>query len=304
MVKKIIYISEPEEINIDSNKFETKFEFLKGDIKFKKNYNKHSHILLIRTKTRVDRNVLNKFPNVKHIIRTGVGLDNIDLDACREKNVKVYNSGDANANAVSDYVVCMILLSLRKIHKLSKKDLVKWNRYKFLGREVSEEKYGIIGFGNIGRKVYDKLSGLGAEDFYVYDPFIDTQIFNSLRIKKCNTIKKVFKNATVITLHIPLNSKTFHIINSPIIRILKKEAILVNASRGGIVDENAIIDSTKNKKFTYIADVFESEPKIRKGLLKNPNVIPTPHIAAMTHQANQKMVDYAMKNFLLNKNVL
>jgi len=298
-----IYISEPKEIHPRALKLLNHFKLIKGDPDFCTNHQSDCQILLIRSKTKIKKSILTKFPKLKHIIRVGVGLDNINFNLCQKNNIKIYNAPGSNSNAVSEYVVNILLSCTRKTNLLKNQDLIKWNRFKFLGQELNQKTIGLIGFGNVAKLVHKKLSSFGCR-FLIYDPYIDYQQFSfdhTIFVKK---ISAVFTKASIISVHVPLTSKTHYLINSTLLNKMKNSSILINSSRGGIVNEKQILKIFPSKHCTYIADVFENEPKINKKLINHPNVICTPHIASMTVEANFAMAKNAINNFLHKKPVL
>lgn len=258
-------------------------------------------VLFIRTYTTVDKNVLEKARNLKAIIRAGVGLDNIDLDECRKRDIRVYHSPGSNANAVASHTVALIFAVLRKIAKADKHVREgKWNRDEFLSHELDDRVIGIVGFGAIGKLVAKKLSGFDV-GFLAYDPYLSKeQIEDSNdRVKKIDDIHELVRKSDVITIHVPLVPETKYLIGEKEFGMMKPQTIVINTSRGGVVSEKALIDSLKNDRIHGAGlDVFEEEPPSNKELLGLHNVVLTPHTASMTDQANRNMSVHAVENFL------
>lgn len=300
-----IYISEPNAIDVATVADlipQTDFQFTQGDGNFS-NSGRHPYdTLLIRSTTEIKGDIKQHFANLKNIIRVGTGLDNIDLEFCKENNIAVFNAAGANADAVSEYVVATALYALRRLNMLTDEDITTWNRFKFRGHSMSEQKIGIIGFGNIGKLVYEKLHAFKPEQFLAYDPFVTQSMVQDFDITMTD-LETVLKESSLITLHLPLIPQTKHIIDDNKLSLLQDNSILINASRGGIVDEQALIKYAPTHNVTYIADVVENEPHPHADLVASKNTIITPHIASLTKASEDAMLSDAIKNFLDNKPV-
>lgn len=295
-----IYISEPDAINIElvrSILADTNYSTKLGDINFGHKEHPGCEALFIRSATKVSSNILNYFPNLKAIIRAGTGLDNVDLDYCEKNDIAVFNSPGANANAVAEYVVTMSLYALRKLHLLEEQDIKSWNRFKFMGREINQITIGVIGYGHVGKLLVQKMSALGCTRFLVYDPYIprDTRLPEGAELV---SLDRLLEHSYILSLHIPLTKESRHLISFERLIKLKDGAILINASRGGVVDEESLLEIIENKDVTYAADTVEGEPFTNPRLLKNKNVIVTPHIASLTETSQDEMVSQALNNFL------
>lgn len=300
MNKLKIYVCEPKEINKEALELlEKEYEVVLGDKELKENFDSDCEILMVRSGVNVNQEVLNKFGNLHYVIRVGVGLDNVDTKLCAERGIKVFNSPGSNANAVAEYVVGIVLFRLRKFDLLTRKDIEEWNRFKFMGGELKGKIIGLVGFGNIAKLVYKKLLAFDCR-FIVYDPYIDnSQKFESLEFTE--SLESLFKDSDIISIHVPLIDETFHLVDEALLGLMKDGVILVNTSRGPIVNEEKVIEMFFGRKSTYIADVFENEPNVSKKLLNHPNVICTPHIASMTWEADRMMAVKAAENFLTIK---
>lgn len=295
-MKKTIYITEPDVINLEPiENLLSEYETVKGDTSF-------SHppadcsIIVIRSATSVDTKIKDKFPMLRHIIRIGVGVDNIDVEFCNKEGIAIYNAQGANADAVSDYVIAMMFVALRKINLLTPNDVETWNRFKFTGHNMSNRMVGIIGFGNIGRQIFQKLQGFGCKDFFAYDPFVKAEDMPN-GVTYASSVEDVMRNSDVITLHVPLIPSTEYLINRNNLSLLKKGSVLLNASRGGIVNEADIIGYIQSNDITYIADTIENEPHIDQNLLNKDKIIITPHIASLTAESEESMVSVAFRSF-------
>lgn len=296
--KTILYLTEPDVVDSTAlHLLESEYLLIQGDLTGNKNYIPHIRGLIIRTQTKVDHDFLNKFPELEAIIRIGVGMDNIDILECQRRHIELFNAPGSNAHAVAEYVIGMILTGLRKWHHLTTDDVVAWNRSKYIGSELHGKTVGIIGFGNIGRLVYQKLVTWGC-NFIVYDPYLNTQDFHYFSLRFVSQLEEVLQQTSIITLHVPLSAETLHLLSFKQLTLLPQNFMLVNAARGGIVDEAALKEILIQKHGTYIGDVFENEPLVDPQLVTMPEVIATPHIAAMTEEANTAMAYEAIENYL------
>lgn len=300
MNKKIAYVSEPEEIYLNGESKLLKsagYKIVNGDKTISVNYSSNIETLIMRSYTKIDSLLLSRLPNLKNIVRVGVGMDHIDIVSCKNRGINIYNSAGANSNAVAEYVVCQILSALRKTNLLNEYDLVNWNRFKYMGQEMSNQVVGLVGFGNIARLVYKKLNSFDCKKFLVYDPYVDPKSIEAENIEFC-TLDFLLKNSNIISLHLPLTKETFHLVGQKNLKKIKNGAILINTSRGAIVDEKEMIYFLKTGNLTYVCDVFEKEPEVKKGMIKQGNFIGSPHIASMTTEANSKMVSIAISNLI------
>lgn len=299
-----VYVSEPDAINIAlvRKTLDEDWEIIEGNPSFSgedENIERCS-VLLIRSATTVTSAIKETFPSLRHIIRIGVGVDNIDMGFCNREGIAVYNAPGANADAVSDYVVGMMFHALRKLHLLTQQDVAAWNRFKFTGRSMAGRTIGIIGFGNIGRQLFRKLQGFNCKAFFVYDPFVKKEDMPE-GATYAASVEEVLRSSDIVTLHVPLIPSTKHLINKDNLALLPEEAILINASRGGIVSEADVTEYMQEHSLIYIADTVEGEPEVSKALLNTTNVIVTPHIASLTKEADDNVVVVALENFLDHK---
>jgi len=255
--------------------------------------------IFIKTYTRITSNFLSQFPNLKYILRAGTGLDHIDLKACEKRNIKVINSPNANANAVSEFIISsMILLSRNILPQIKQINTGQWRNDKIAGFEIKSKTIGIIGFGAIGKLVSKKLQNFEIKKINVYDPYIDQKTIAGHNAEKCE-LDYLLKNSDIITLHLPLNAKTKDLLNKEKISLIKKSGLIINTSRGGIINEKDLILALKKNKIKGAAlDVFENEPNINSELLSLPNTILTPHISGMSKESKIATSTQVVKNFL------
>jgi D-3-phosphoglycerate dehydrogenase len=267
--------------------------------------------LVIRSATNFNDDLIEQAEKLKIIIRAGEGTDNIDKKKCKEKNIKVANTPGANNNSAAEHAFSLILSSLRKTPQANESmKSGKWEKSKFMGNELWKKTVGIIGFGRIGQILAKRLQGFEPNILF-YDPFVkDSDIPNTKRIE---TIEEIFKQADVVSIHVPLMDATRNLISKSQLDCLKDNCLLVNASRGGIVKESDFIEfmqdeRTKERGVRAAFDVFDTEP-LPSGskVTELDNVILTPHIGASTEEAQIRvgqMVIHQLKEFLLNKNLL
>lgn len=295
-----VYVTEPEVIDMKVVRAVLKganIDVSLGDTVFTNSQAQNYDALLIRTATRIDRDIKRHFPYIKSIVRVGTGLDNIDLNYCKAANISIYNSPGANADAVSDYTVAMMLYGLRKLQLLNERAIKTWDRFIFLGNSMTEQIIGIVGFGHIGKQLHKKLSGFACKEFYVYDPYLSARDMPDENTR-FSSIEELLQKSSIISLHLPLTPETKHLINSKALALLRDGAILINASRGGIVDEDAVLKALEGQQLTYIADAVEGEPNVNPGLLTHKDVIITPHIASLTIESDKTMIRAALANFI------
>ncbi|MBU0975625.1 MAG: NAD(P)-dependent oxidoreductase [Patescibacteria group bacterium] len=247
-------------------------------------------VLFIRTYTTVDKEFLSKFTRLKYILKAGVGLDKIDLKICQTRGIEVINAPGSNANAVAEYVICTIIFAARSINQQNlrlRKGL--WRNRILIGSELQGSVLGIVGCGAIGQQLARKVNFWELKKILGYDPFLDKEILKECGIQK-STLKQLLKESDFITLHLPLNPMTKNLITQEKIRLMKKSAVLINAARGGIINEKDLIYALGKKIIkAAVLDVFEQEPAINLDLLTLDNLYTTPHIAALTMEAEKEM---------------
>jgi phosphoglycerate dehydrogenase-like enzyme len=297
-----IYVTEPEVINSQIiHKFlPEEWKIVEGTPEFTGDDANTCDTLLIRSATTVTSSIKGTFPQLKQIIRVGVGVDNIDMDFCNSEGIAVFNAPGANADAVSDYVVCMMLQALRKTFLLTQRDITDWNRFKFTGRSMAGRSIGIVGFGNIGKQVFHKLQSFNCKAFFAYDPFIKKEDM-PVGVTCADSIEEVLRNSDIVTLHVPLLPTTKYLINKNNLRLMPREAILINTSRGGIVNEADVVSYGQHHDLVYIADTVEGEPHVSGDMLHAKDVIVTPHITSLTKESDDNTIAVALDNFLKGK---
>ena len=240
--------------------------------------------LIVRSATKVTREVIETGEKLKVIGRAGVGLDNIDLEAARERGIEVVNTPGATAISVAELTIGMMIACARNIVRgtLGIKSSL-WEKKALKGIELSGKRAGIIGLGRIGREVAKRLRCLGMEVVY-YDPLVSESDL-AMRLE----FDELIRTSDFITLHLPLTEQTHHLIGEREFEKMKEGVILVNCARGGIVDEEALYHALKSGKVRAAGlDVFEVEPLNRSKLIELNNVVLTPHIGAQTVEGQKR----------------
>jgi len=247
--------------------------------------------VIVRSRTKVTREIIEAAEKLKAICRAGVGLDNIDLKAAEDHGIKVLSSPEAPTIAVAELVFGLLLCFSRKISycdRMMKEG--KWVKREALGFELKGKTLGIIGLGRIGREVAVRARAFGMRVIYfdVYRP--SSEVEKNLGVEY-RDFSDLLREADIITVHVPLTPKTHHLIGEKEFSLMKDGVILVNTSRGPVVDTKALLAALKSGKVSGAClDVFEHEPPREDWeleLVKLPNVIATPHIGAMTVEAQR-----------------
>ena len=235
--------------------------------------------LVVRSRTKVTKEVIDLGHNLKIIGRVGSGLDNINLFGTQKRKIKVINSPESNSEAVTELAIGLILSLLRKLSSsYSSMSQGLWLKRDFKGQELGGKKVGVIGFGHVGKSVAKILTAFGAKvDYYS-------------RTQKTNSLKYIFKHSDIITVHLPLNNATKNLINNDLLSLMKPTSFFINTSRGGVIEEKSLFKLLQEKKIAGVAlDVFWQEPLPPVSpWRKLPNVILTPHIGASTNEALEK----------------
>lgn len=254
------------------------------------------HIMIVRGATKVTREVINAASNLKLIVRPGVGLENIDKTAAKERGITVKNTPIATTISVAEHTFGLILALARHVpqgdHAIRNGI---WDRKKYTGAEVHGKTLGLIGFGRIGQEVALRALSFGMK-VVANDPFIDSKSVRSLNIPLID-LDELLKTSDYISLHVPFMPTTTHMIDSHVIDKMKQGVRIINCSRGGIVDEEALAAAIKTGQVAGAAfDVFEKEPPDRDNpLLKLDSFICSPHIGAYTAEGQARASEEAAR---------
>ena len=258
--------------------------------------------IIVRNRTQVNIELLDAAPALKVVGRLGVGLDNIDLDACKERGIEVCPAVGANTLSVVEYVVSTAMALTRTAYFSNTAMIAgEWPRGVLgNGGEVSGRTIGLFGFGGIAQEVAKHAVSLGMS-VAAYDPYLpkDNPAWDG--VKTCTT-DALLEIADILSLHVPLTKETADMIDSDAIAKMKSGAILINTARGGIVDENAVVSALKSGKLGGAAlDVFATEPLTAEAGAKfvdTPNLILTPHIAGVTFEGNTRVSHVTVENVM------
>lgn len=248
--------------------------------------------LIVRNRTRVTPTLLASAPHLDCIGRLGVGLDNIDVAACRDRGIAVFPATGANALSVAEYVVTAALVLRRGAWFANAGMLAgEWPRSECSGRELAGSLLGLVGFGAIARATAARARALGMR-VAACDPFVppDDPAWDGIRSL---SLEALLAKADVVSLHVPLTVKTRHLIDAGALSLMKPDAILINVARGGVVAEEPLADALRRGRVGGAAlDVFETEPLTEAAARRFaglPNLILTPHVAGITEQSNARV---------------
>jgi (S)-sulfolactate dehydrogenase len=261
--------------------------------------------LIVRNRTQVDADLLVAAPRLRVVGRLGVGLDNIDVPACQARAIEVFPATGANALAVAEYVIATVMTLLRGAYLSSAEvALGKWPRPQLSqGRETAGRTLGLVGFGGIGQLTAKLAQALGMH-VLAYDPLLppDAPLWAASGVVR-RDLDELLAQADAVSLHVPLTAQTRGLIDAARMGRMKAEAVLINTSRGGIVDEAALAEALRSGQLAGAAlDVFEREPLPNGSPLATaPNLILTPHIGGVTRESNIRvstMIAAKVANFL------
>ncbi len=265
--------------------------------------------LIVRSATKVNAALLEKAHKLKLVIRAGIGVDNIDIPRCKERGVVVENTPRGNVMSAAEHAIALLLSLARQVPLASQttKSGV-WEKSKFMGTELTGKTLGVIGTGNIGAVVVDRAQGLRLR-VIAFDPALSEEKARLMGVEKVD-LDNLLSRADFITMHVPLVAGTKHLLNDAAFAKMKKGVLLVNAARGGIIDEDALLRAIEQGIVRGAAlDVFEVEPaKPDHPLFAREEVIATPHLGASTFEAQvnvaveaaEQMIAYAKDHTVIN----
>jgi len=244
----------------------------------------------------IDKNALSEVNRLKVISRYGTGIDRVDLEAAKEKNIRVTYTPNTNTVAVCELAFSLLLCLARDLTNLDRR--VKngqWPRN--IGIELKGKTLGLVGFGAIGKNMAARARAFGM-NVIAYDPYFDEDYASEIGVKR-KTLKDLIKISDFISLHCPCNNDTKYIIDKKAIASMKDGVIIINTARGGLIDETAVAEAIKAGKISGVGfDVFETEPVTESPLLGLENVILTPHTGAHTKEAISNMGVMAVNNLI------
>jgi len=295
LITEFIY---PEALKILSKDFNViyKKDIWENSDYLKKEINKFEGII-VRNKTNLNQSILEKAANLKYIGRLGVGLDNIDTEYCKKNNIFVQPATGMNADSVAEYVISSSLSLLKKTKLINEKTQSgQWPRTSITTNELKGKILGLIGFGDIAKKVLKLINAFEVTTI-AFDPFITSQEMEEHNVKKV-TFENILSLADIISIHVPLNNETKYLFDKKTFQKMNNKPIIINSSRGGIINETDILEAYKNNYISGFAlDVYEHEP-VNKIFLKNitndMNCILSPHIAGVTEESNTRVSQFIM----------
>ena len=249
------------------------------------NHIKDCEIVVIRSATKLTKEVLDKAEQLKIIARCGVGIDNVDLDFAKSKSIFVTNNPSANLIYVVELTVALIISVSRKL-SLADSHLKKgeWNRSQFLGNELYGKTLGIVGFGKAGRLVADRMKSFGMSIVF-YDPYVTDWNGSEESIK----LDDLLRTADVVSIHVIKTKDTENLISKDMLDLLKPSSVIINTSRGGVLDEDYLFELLESEKiFGAGLDVYSNEPPKNVDRYNGLNLVTTPHIGASTNEAQLK----------------
>lgn len=247
---------------------------------------KSAHVLVTRSETDVDREVIDAAPDLRIIARAAVGVGNIDISYATEKGILVINCPGKNTNSAAELTVGLMLAMLRNIpqaHQSMKQGA--WDRHRFTGHEARGLRIGIVGLGNVGHRVAKFAHGFDMEVF-AYDPYIAPHVFERHGAKPCKSLRELAENVDVLTVHVPLNQETRGMVNGEILDLMPHGSRVLNVARGGVIGEVDLLKRLESGQISGAGiDTWDKEPNPLAALVQHPHVWCTPHIGASTDEA-------------------
>jgi D-3-phosphoglycerate dehydrogenase len=247
------------------------------------------HAVIVRSATKIPREVIEKTTQLKVIGRAGVGVDNIDVKAASEKGIFVVNSPRASSISVAEMALTyMLALSRRIVHATNKTKEGEWPKKQLKGTELYGKTLGFVGCGRIGAEVVTRAHAFGMKCL-VYDPYLPPEVFKKMGVEQIEDLPYLFRNSDYITVHALLTDETRGIIGEKELETMKSTAYIINCARGGIIDEDALYIALKKGKIAGAAlDVFAEEPAKENKLFELNNLYVSPHIGASTNEAQER----------------
>lgn len=259
--------------------------------------------LMVRSGTQVTAEVLQAAGRLKVVARAGSGVDNVDVAEATRRGIWVVNAPGGNAVSAAEMTIALLMAAIRKVPQANASiKRGEWTRESFKGIEISGKTVGLVGLGAVGKVVAHVLGGFCAR-VIAYDPFVTAEQADRMGVKKVE-LDELLQSADVVSVHVPLNDSTKNLINAQAFAVMKDGVVLLNAARGGVVDEQALLDALKSGKVSAAGlDVFAQEPvapgSVAAQLIALENVVATPHLGASTVDAQEKVAVQAAEQMLL-----
>ncbi|MBM4251957.1 MAG: phosphoglycerate dehydrogenase [Deltaproteobacteria bacterium] len=255
-----------------------------------------AQVLVTRSETDVDREVIEHAPELKVIARAAVGVGNIDIDLATQKGILVINCPGKNTNSAAELTLALALAMLRNVpqaHQTMKSG--GWDRHRFTGRELRGKRIGIVGLGNVGHRVAQFARGFDME-VYAYDPYIAPQVFERHQARQFKDLDDMLRVTDILTVHVPLNKETKGMIKGPQLDLMPRGSYVLNVARGGVIAEKDLVARLQNGQIAGAGiDTWESEPKPLPDLLQSDKVWCSPHIGASTLEAQIAIGDTILR---------
>ena len=252
-----------------------------------------AEVVVVRSDTKINKELIDISKKLKIIGRSGVGTDNIDLGEASSRNIYVTNTPEANVISAAELTVGLIISAARNI--IGANNSVKkneWERSQFTGIELHNKQMGLIGFGKVAKLVSKRMQSFDMQIVF-YDPFIDSSTDTEKKVE----LDELLNTSDFISIHIPKNNETENLISKEKLSLIKKGAVIINTSRGGLVDEEEVFNLVKeNKLYSAGLDVYETEPHKLKKEYENSKVITLPHLGASTREAQIRAGQQLVKN--------
>jgi len=245
---------------------------------------------MVRSRTKIDRPVLEKATRLRLVARPGTGLDNVDVDYAKSRGVTVVNSPESLVEGVAEHVILLMLALSRKLVQADTGTKAgRWEKNSLMGTELRGKVLGVVGLGRIGRRIAEIAKTLGMSVLFYDVIAIPPEVVSGLGAKVVS-LDEVFSSADYVTLHVPMTPDTAHMVGTPRLERMKPTAFLINTSRGGVIDEDALAAALRAGRLGGAAlDVFEKEPP-SGAILSAPNTILTPHIGGQTEEAQASAI--------------
>jgi glyoxylate reductase len=262
---------------------------------------KNCNALISLLTEKIDREVIDLMPHCKIIANYAVGYNNIDLDYAKKRKIIVTNTPDVLTESTADLTMALVLACARRMSEgeklLREGKFNGWKPKLLLGMELKDKTFGILGAGRIGSAVAKRVKSFGTNIIYV-DNKRNPKLEKETGAKKVS-LKHLLENSEILSIHLPLNNRTYHYLNQERLNQIKRNSILINTTRGEIIDEKALIRLLKKNRLMAVGlDVFENEPYLNPELLKFSNVLVLPHLGSATHEARNGMAELAVRNVI------
>ncbi len=252
-----------------------------------------AEVVLVRSDTQINKELIGISENLKIIGRSGVGTDNIDLEEASKRNIQVTNTPEANVISAAELTVGLIISAARNItvaNNSVKKS--EWERSEFIGIELYKKQLGLIGFGKVAKLVSTRMQSFNM-DVVFYDPFIDSSTNKEKKVE----LDELLNSSDFVSIHIPKNKETENLISKEKLSLMKKGSVIINTSRGGLIDQQEVFNLVnENKLYSAGFDVYEIEPPEISKEYENSKIITLPHLGASTKEAQIRAGEQLIKN--------